>query len=166
MSIPLHNEFACSLSDYWDRVFLTEDYQRRLHLDGLGFRSYQCLEHRETDDSQVLRAIEVAGVPGLPGLVQKLVPGGGYVERGSLDRRTNRWTFLIEPSGMGGRIQIRGTVDVEAIGPNRCLRSGEIVVEVRLPGVGTRVAKALTALTVANEKKSEQFTRCFVADLT
>jgi hypothetical protein len=165
MSIPLYDEFACSLNDYWERVFLTEDYQRSLHLEGLGFHSYRCLEHRETEDLKVLRSIEVAGVPGLPSLVQRLVPGGGYVERGSLDRRSNRWTFRIEPAGMAGRIQIHGRVEVEALGLDRCLRSGEIVVDVRLPGVGSRVTKALTALTVANEDKSVRFTHRFVAAL-
>ena len=42
--------FDCTVSEYWNRIFLVDDYQRRLHLEGLGFSSYECLLFREGAD--------------------------------------------------------------------------------------------------------------------
>ena len=131
MTVRMDDEFECSVADYWDQVFLTEEYQERLHIEGLGYSSYQGLEHREEADALVHRSIEVTGVPGLPRFLQKLFPSGGYVENGVLNRNLNRWSFTIEPRGVAGRVHVQGEVQLTEAGPNRCRRTGEIEVQVR-----------------------------------
>ena len=166
MAVILDDEFACSVADYWDRVFLTEAYQERLHVEGLGFRSYCSIEHREDSRGCVHRVIEVAGVPGLPGVLQRLIPGGGYVEKGRLVRAQDAWDFVIEPGGVGGRISIRGNVNLQPIGPERCRRTGEVRIEVRLPGLARQLSRSLTGLTELNQQRSAAFTHQFIEELT
>ena len=164
MHVLLDDVFDCTVSEYWNRIFLVDDYQRRLHLEGLGFSSYECLLFREGADGLVRRDLQISGVPGLPMVLQKLVPGGRYVEKGTLDRAVNRWHFVIEPAGLGGRLQIEGDVEITPLGDGQCRRRGKIAVTARLVGIGQRVAKSLLALVDENEQKSIAFTRRFIVE--
>jgi hypothetical protein len=161
----MDEQFECSVADYWDRVFLTEAFQESLHLEGLGYRSYQRLEHREAPGALVHRSIEVTGVPGLPRVLQKLFPSGGYIEKGVLDRNLNRWSFTIEPRGVGGLVHVQGEVRLTELGSSRCRRAGEVEVRVRLPGVGRAASKSLGQLTDELQRKSGAFTQRFISEL-
>jgi hypothetical protein len=165
MSVILDTQFACSVDDYWDRIFLTEDYQSRLHIEGLGFGSYRCLEHRKEGPVRVFRSIQVSGVPGLPRLVQKLVPGGGYVERGQLDRSGNHWSFVIEPVPQAVPIRITGEVHLSQVSGDRCRRIGEIKIAVKLPAIGQRLSRSLRGLVQESQKKSVVFTHSYIEEL-
>ena len=164
MKVKLDDEFACSVSEYWDALFLQDEYQRGLHIEGMGFSSYECTRYLEEAEGVIVRDLAIGGVPGLPLLVQKFVPGGRYVERGRLVRSRNFWHFVIEPAAMASRIRIEGRVQLTEVSPGRCRREGEIGVEVRVAGVGKRIAKSLLALVAVNERKSADFTHRFIAD--
>ena len=135
MHVSLDDVFDCTVTEYWDRVFLVEAYQRRLHLEALGFSDYECTFFQEEPSGFVRRNIGVGGVPGLPGVLQKLVPGGRYVEKGELNRAENQWRFVIEPAGLGGRLRIEGQIQLTELGVGQCQRRGEIRVTAALWGL-------------------------------
>jgi len=163
MALQIRDTFAVDVDTFWDRVYLSEDYQRRNHLEGMGFRSYRLVSDDRSPDGRVERVIQVD--PGnLPGLLQKALGDVGYTETGRFDPVRRRWTFTIQPAKVGDRIQVTGELWVEP-SEGGVTRFCDVDVRVRLPGIGGRVAKAMEAMTRDNQAKSTTFTRAFIGRL-
>ncbi len=164
MPLQIRDTFAVDVDTFWDRVFLVEDYQRRNHTEGMGFRSYRLVRQETGPDGAIERVIQVD--PGnLPGVLQKVLGGVGYTETGRYDPVRRRWTFLVQPAKVGDRIQVHGELWV-APSDQGVTRSCDVDVRVRLPGIGGRVAKAMEAMTRDNQAKSTAFTRRTIEELT
>ncbi len=163
MPLQIRDTFPVDVETFWSRVFLVEDYQRRNHLEGMGFRSYKLLREDRQPSGHIERVIQVD--PGsLPGLLQKILGDVGYTETGRFDPDRRRWTFTIQPAKVGDRIQVRGELWVEET-TGGVTRFCDVEVQVRLPGVGGRVAKAMEAMTRDNQSRSTAFTRRFIEEL-
>ena len=152
----LRDRFACTPAQFW-AFFLDSDYQRRLHIEGLGFNSYRVLER--TTESWRVHAVPT----GLPRVARKVLGDGGYIEEGRLDGGT--WRFDITPDTLGDRIHTRGELWVEEE-EGQAVRLGEITVTVLLPGIGGPIRKALEALTDQQQRRAAAFTKAWVRDAT
>lgn len=162
MALHIRDRFPVDADTFWHRVFLSEDYQRRNHLEGMGFRSYQLVSATTPDSGAATRTIQVD--PGtLPGVLSKVLGSVGYTETGAFDPVRQRWSFTIQPAKVGDRIQVRGELWVEPR-PGGVERFCDVDVQVRLPGLGGRVQKAMEAMTRENQDKSTAFTLGFIAE--
>ena len=152
--MPLFEDtFQCTAEEFWT-LFLTEEYQRRLHLEGLGCSSYLVLERE-------LESWRIHVVPrGLPGVVRKVLGDGGYIEEGRRDG--DLWRFDITPDTLGDRIHIVGVVRIEERG-EEALRQVEITVTARLQD-GEVVRKALENRLCMQQERSTSFTHELLAE--
>lgn len=163
MALLIRDDFAVDLDTFWNRVFLVEDYQRRNHVEGMGFRTYRLVREDRQENGEITRVIQVD--PGsLPGLLQKVLGDVGYTETGRFDPSRRRWNFTIQPAKVGDRIQVEGELWAEPT-KEGVTRFCKVDVRVRLPGIGGRVAKAMEAMTRDNQSKSTVFTRRYIAEL-
>lgn len=147
------DRFDCSAEEFWT-LFLKEEYQRRLHLEGMGFQSYR-VQERGPDSWRV------HVVPnGLPGVVRKVLGDGGYIEQGQRDGEL--WRFEITPDTLGDRIKTVGVLRIEDQ-DGRAVRSADIQVTARLMGIGRAVEKALDGMTLRQQEKATRFTHGLIA---
>ena len=147
------DRFDCSAAEFWT-LFLKEEYQRRLHLEGMGFVSYRVLERGP-------ESWRVHVVPsGLPGVVRKVLGDGGYIEEGRRDGEF--WRFEITPDTLGDRIRTVGVLRIVDKAPGS-VRSADIHVTARLMGVGRAVEKALDTMTLRQQEKATTFTHAVIA---
>src|SRR5215472_17037924 len=102
--IQLRHEMDCDEETYWTKCIFDAEYNKRLFLEGLKFRSYELLD--EMDDGKTLtRRLKLdPPVTGLPGPVKKASGDSfAYVEEGSFDRAARRYSYKILPSAFGDR---------------------------------------------------------------
>lgn len=138
----LVHEINCDADTFW-KVFLDQEYNKKLYLEGLGFSGYDILEQRETDTT-VTRKVKGTPKMNLPGPIAKLVgPNFSYVEDGALDRATKIWTWKVTPSSMADKVRNEGTLRIEPIGDNKVRRIADLVVEAKVFGVGGLIESSL-----------------------
>ena len=129
------HEIHCNEETFW-KVFFDRDFNMDLFLKELHFPEYSILEQRETDQSIVRK---VSGTPKMdvPAPVMKLLgPGFKYVEEGTFDKATKRWSFQMTPNVLHGKLFNKGNMRAEPVGEARVRRIAEIVVEAKVFGVG------------------------------
>lgn len=141
-NFTLTHEIQCSTDTFW-RIFLDQEYNKKLYLEGLGFAGYDILEQRETADS-VTRKVKGAPKMKAPGPIAKLIgPNFSYIEDGKLDRATGLWTWKVTPSAMAEKVRNEGKLRIEPIGSDRVRRIAEIVVEAKVFGIGGLIESTL-----------------------
>ncbi|MDC0723596.1 DUF2505 domain-containing protein [Nannocystis bainbridge] len=138
----LVHEINCDADTFW-RVFLDQEYNKKLYLEGLGFNAYDILEQHETDTT-VTRKVKGAPKMNLPGPIAKLVGANfSYVEDGKLDRASKLWTWKVTPSSMADKVRNEGSLRIEPIGDNKVRRIADLVVEAKVFGVGGLIESSL-----------------------
>jgi hypothetical protein len=124
-------ELDCDPDSFW-QMFFDDDYVKKLHRDGLGFREIEVLER--TDTRRRLRAVPSLDVPET--VARLLGDRFGYVETGSLDRARGEWRWSMAPNALGDKLRTEGTIVVEAAGDGRARRKDEVIIEAKVFGVG------------------------------
>ena len=155
--------FECDEDTYWDKVFFDDDYNRKLFMDTLKFSLWK-QEIKERTDSVIRRTVTVQPPVGdVPGAVRKLLGDRfGYLEQGTFDRKTRRYSIKIEPSTAADKTDIRGELWVEKAGEKRIKRIATMHVEVRIMVVGKLVEdKVIQDMSLSYEKAAD-FTNAWV----
>jgi hypothetical protein len=140
--LTLTQDIATSVEEHW-RLFFDETYDTRQSLEGLGFSSYQILEHQDGPDQIVRR---VRGVPKLevPQVVAKVLgPSFGYTEEGRFDKTTGTWRSRLIPNVLAERLRSEAVVRCQPAGDGRCRRICELSVEATIFGIGGVIEAAL-----------------------
>lgn len=138
----LTHEIQCDVDTFW-RVFLDQEYSKKLYLEGLGFSAYEILDQRETPES-VTRKIKGTPKNNLPGPIAKLVGNNfSYIEDGKLDRKTGIWTWKVTPSTMAEKLRNEGSLRVEPVGSDRVRRIANLDIEARVFGIGGMIESTL-----------------------
>ena len=140
--LTLIQGIALDLDDCW-RLFLDDDFDRSLFLEGFGFPRYELLERRETD-AEVYRRIRVMPKLDLPGPVAKLFGESfAYTEDQTFDKKARRFRARGTPGVLSDRIYSESTIRAEAAGAGKCSRTIEINIEARVFGIGGLVESVL-----------------------
>jgi hypothetical protein len=159
----LTHEINCDADTFW-RVFLDQEYNKKLYLEGLGFNGYEILEQRETDDS-VTRKVKGTPKMNVPGPLAKLVGANfSYIEDGKLDRASKIWTWKVTPSSMADKVRNEGTLRLEPIGSDKVRRIAELVVEAKVFGVGGLIESTLEKQLREGWEASVPFMHKWLAD--
>lgn len=138
----LTHEIRCNADTFW-RIFLDQEYNKKLYLEGLGFSAYDILEQRETD-ALVTRKVKGTPKMNLPGPIAKLVGSNfSYVEDGQLDRASKIWSWKVTPSSLADKVRNGGVLRLEPIDDNRVRRIAEIEIEAKVFGVGGLIESSL-----------------------
>lgn len=138
-NIKLSHEIHCDEETFW-KLFLDREYNEKLYKEGLQFPDWSILEQTETD-TEIRRTTKGRPkIANVPGPVAKILGDGfGYTETGSMKKGERVWHYKLVPSTMPDKIRQEGTVRTEVAGPGKIRRVVELVLEVKIFGIGGMV---------------------------
>jgi len=155
----IEQELNISASDYWKKLFLSEDYHRALYVEGLGF-DYELSEY---DHETGIRESKMTPHIEAPKAITKIFGESLAVrEIGEVDVEGNKYSFEVIPSKLSNKINIHGTQRMISKGDNRCIRSVEMNIEVSILGVSSIIESFVESSTRKNYEKSSQFTEQYI----
>lgn len=157
------HQFECSAADYWQRLFLAEDFNRALFLERLGFSHWELVRQVQAG-RRILRELEAEPPLGkVPGPLKRVVASGaGYREQGTLDLEESRYTFEATTRSLPDRLRISGTIDVTDV-DGGCERICVFSANAKLFGVGGLLEDAVADSMSESYTKSAAFTREWLA---
>ncbi len=161
----IEHVFDCTQETFWGKVFFSEEYNRRLFLDTLGFSTWRVVRLEEGPD-RVERVVDCAPPLGdLPGPLKKLAEGGaGYREIDSYDRKTHRMTLRVEPSVLRDKLTITGVSRTEPAGPGKCRRIYDSTVVAKVFGLGGMIEGRILDDVRKSYDQAAVFTNRYLAE--
>jgi hypothetical protein len=148
----------CEPEKFWN-VFFDDDYIRKMHKDGLGFREIEILEKTET--RRRLRAVPSLEVPET--VARLLGDRFGYEERGTVDRARGEWRWSMAPNALGDKLRTEGTITIESAPGGKTRRRDDVVIEAKLFGVGGLIEASAEKQLRASWEKEEAFMKRWLA---
>ncbi len=161
----MRHEVDCDADTYWEKCVLSEEYNKRLFMQELKFKSYELLEQKDLGD-KVTRRVRAEPQPGnMPGPMKKAVGDSlSYVEEGSYDRKTKLYTFRTIPAAFGDKVKIQGTMRCEPAGEKKSVRVTEVQVEVKIFVVGGMIEDRIKNDLKQSYAKAAEFTNAWVKE--
>lgn len=134
-SFTMVHEIDCDQARFW-KLFFDKEFSAEL-FKHLSFPKWEVVDQKETETT-ITRTIKAVPKLDMPGPVAKaLGPGFGYTEEGTFDKATKKYTFVIKPSALEGKLKNEGSVRAEAIdGGKRTKRIVDVVAEAKVFGIG------------------------------
>jgi hypothetical protein len=161
--ITLRHEIDTDEDTYWSRCVFDEAFNTGLYLEGLKFPVWKLLESKE-DEAKIWRRVQVdPPLDGMPGPVKKVLGDRlSYVEEGTFDRKTKRYSFKIFPSTLADKTKVTGEMWLEKIGEKKVARLTRISVEVKVFMVGGMVEDRIMSDLRTSYEKGTSFTNEFI----
>ena len=101
----------------------------------------------------------------MPGPVKKLFGDRlSYVEEGTFDKKTRRYTFKVTPSTLAEKTKVAGEMWVEKLGEKKVARVTKISVEVKVFMVGGMVEDRILADLRSSYDKGTTFTNEYIKE--
>jgi len=163
--LQLRHEMGCDEETYWTKCIFDPEYNKRLFLDALQFKNYELVETKD-DGKTLFRKIKIdPKVTGLPGPVKKAIGDSfAYVEEGTFDRATRRYTYRIIPSAFGEKSKVSGVIHCESLGDKKVARIADMKVEVKILMIGKLVEDVIIRDLKSSFATAAQFTTEFVRE--
>jgi hypothetical protein len=141
--IEIRHELDCSEDVYWEKCVFDREYNEELYSRYLKFPLYE-LVSQDDGPEKITRKVRIEPPVGnLPGPVKKVLGDRlGYVEEGTFDKKTRRYTFKVTPSTMAEKTKTTGELFTEPSksgGASRCVRVARMRVEVKVFAIGGMV---------------------------
>lgn len=161
----IEHVYNCSEDTFWNKLFLNDDYNKRLFKEALEFPVYEQTDLKETD-TEVRRTLKVVPKLGpMPGPLKAVIGEGlGYQENGVLDKKARRYTIQITPNKLTDKVSIKGVMYTQPKGDNKCLRVFECTVNAKIFGVGGMLEKRTIADMQTSYEKGAEFTNKYIAE--
>jgi len=161
--IKIRHELQCDTDTYFEKCLFNAEYNQRLFIDQLKFPGYKVLEQKDNGDT-ITRRIHISPpLDGLPGAVKKAVGDSfSYVEEGSYDKKTKRYTFKVIPSAMPDKSKTSGELWCEPLGDKKVARMARISVEVKVFMIGSMVEEKIMNDLKSSYDAAATFTDAFV----
>src|SRR3972149_4820 len=105
------HELNCTVDTFWDRIFLDDAFNERLHKSHLKFLDWKVIE-RDPTATGFRRVVEGAPRVGdMPAALKKIVGDNiRYRERGEYDSAARKYRVEVAPSALGGKLTVKGEV--------------------------------------------------------
>jgi|GEM_PF-1302734 len=156
----LQHELDTPVERFWTDIFESEDFNRALYIDHLGYRYELDLWDRATGHRRA-RVWPTHNVP--KALASVLGNTISFVEDGIYDEDAERYDFKVIPSTLAGRIGVSGTVEVEPLSARSCERSVTFEIEARVFGVGHLIESFLETTTREQYDRNALFINEYLA---
>jgi hypothetical protein len=159
------NVLACSEATYWDKIFLDDEYNRRLFLDELRFTEWRELA-RDQEGELLKRRVKASPHVGeVPGALKALVGDGiGYEERGTLVRKKNRYEAKAIPNRLGDKVTVTITMATTPVDAERCRLVVEGSVTAKIFVIGGLLEQRMVSDLRRSYEKSAEFTNRFAGE--
>lgn len=151
----MKHEMDMSAEKFWE-LFFNNDLQKEIFTKVLAFPTWEVLESKD-GDKEIVRVTKAQPKMDVPGAVAKLIGDSfGYQERGTFDKGTKVYKFVITPTQMADKIKNEGSVRCEAKG-DKCTRIVDITMEAKIFGVGGMIEKTFEKQTREGWEASAKF---------
>lgn len=159
------HELDCTVDTFWDRIFLDDAFNERLHKTHLGFADWKVIE-REPTQTGLRRVVQVAPRVGeLPAALKKVVGDNiRYRERGQYDSAERKYRVEVAPSALGGKLTINGEVTCEPVGEARCRRIFTVRVEAKIFGLGSLLENRIITEMQRSYEQAAAFTNDYLRE--
>jgi hypothetical protein len=128
------HEFACTPERFWG-LFFDPEFNAALYRDGLRVEGYAVLASRETE-AEIQRTVTGRPQLKIPAAAQKIVGDRlSFTEEGRFDKRAGVWRASFTTSAFGDKVRSQTTIRLEAAGPGKIRRVGEVQVEAKIFGM-------------------------------
>jgi Protein of unknown function (DUF2505) len=135
----IRTTLECSGQDYFEKCLFADGYAEKLFVTTLKFPGVKVLELDRAGATWKRRVHIDPPMTGLPGPVAKLIGDSfSYVEEGTYDPKTQRYTFKVTPSTAADKTKTTGESWVESSGGKTVLCT-RLNVEVKIFMVGGMV---------------------------
>lgn len=163
--ITLRHEIDTDEDTFWSKLVLDEAFNKKLFEGALKFPGWKVLDSRE-EGNKIVRRVQVDPPVGdLPGPVKKVIGDKlGYVEEGTFDKTTKRYTFKVTPSAMADKTKVSGELWVEKLGDKKIRRMCRISVEVKVFMIGSMVEDRILADLRSSYDNSTTFTNQYIKE--
>jgi hypothetical protein len=142
-TLAIRQLLDCSVRDFWERIFASEDFNRYLY-DGLGFE----YELQEWDHESGRRRAKVWPTHQMPRPVARVLGERfSFVEEGIYDASAQRYDFRVVPSTLADRIRATGSVLVEPVSEHQCERRVTLTIGAEVLGLGRLIEAYFLAAT-------------------
>ena len=103
-----------------------------MYVGSMKFPQWKLLDSKE-DDAKLWRRVQVDPPVGdVPTAVKKVIGDRlSYVEEGTFDKKTKRYSFKVTPSTMAEKTKVAGEMWVEKLGDKKIARVTRISVDVK-----------------------------------
>jgi hypothetical protein len=161
----IKHTFNIAAEDFWKKLHFEPEYNRALFEKHLGFTVYKVLSSEEKPDGTILRKTECAPKIELPGPAKKIFGDNtSYVEDGTFDPKTQRFTVNVIPKVGADKIKTRVVMWVEKKGDKQCERVVEVDNEVKVFGLGGMLESFIEKQTRANYDAAATFTNRWIQE--
>ena len=162
--IEMHHEVNTDEDTYWEKCVFDEAFNKELYEGALKFPGWTLLESKR-DDATISRKVRVEPRVGdVPGPVKKVLGDRlSYVEEGTFDRKTKKYTFKVTPSTLAEKSKIRGEMWCEKKGDKKIVRHTRMSVEVKVMMVGGMVEQRILSDLRASYDEGTSFTNDYIA---
>jgi hypothetical protein len=141
--IEVRHELDCSEDAYWEKCVFDAEYNEELYLRYLRFPHYELVEQKDLGDRMTRKVRIEPPVGNLPGPVKKILGDRlGYLEDGTFDKKTRRYSFKVTPTTLAEKTKITGELFTEPSkggDAGKCVRVARIKVDVKVFAVGGMV---------------------------
>jgi hypothetical protein len=163
--VTLRHEIDTDEDTYWAKCVFDADFNKKLYIDALKFPQWKLLDSKE-DDAKIYRKVQVDPPTGdMPAAVKKVIGDRlSYVEEGTWDRKTKRYSFKVTPSTMAEKTKVAGEMWTEKLGEKKVVRITKINVEVKVFMVGGLVEDRIIADLRSSYDKGTVFTNQYIAE--
>ena len=162
--VTLRHEIDTDEDTYWAKCVFDAAFNEKLYIDALKFPQWKLLDSKE-DDAKIWRKVQVDPPTGdMPGAVRKVIGDRlSYVEEGTWDRKTKRYSFKVTPSTMAEKTKVAGEMWTEKLGEKKIVRITKINVEVKVFMVGGLVEERIISDLRSSYDKGTVFTNQYIA---
>ena len=163
--ITLRHEIETDEDTYWARCVFDADFNKKLYIDALKFPEWKLVDSKD-DDAKIWRKVQVDPPTGnMPAAVKKVLGDRlSYVEEGTFDKKTKRYTFKVTPSTMADKTKVAGEMWVEKLGDKKIARVTKISVEVKVFMVGGMVEDRILSDLRSSYDKGTSFTNQYIKE--
>lgn len=163
--ITLRHEFETDEDTYWAKCVMDADFNKKLFVEFLEFPEWRLLDSKD-DETKTWRRVQVdPPVGNLPAALKKVIGDKlSYVEEGTFDKKSKRYSFKVTPSTMAEKTKVAGEMWVEKLGDKKIVRVTKIAVEVKVFMVGGLVEERILSDLRSSYDKGAAFTNQYVKE--
>jgi len=165
--VTLRHEIDTDEDTYWAKIVFDESFNRKMYVEHMKFPGWKLLDQKDDDANQKMtRRVQVDPEVGtLPGPLKKVIGDKlSYLEEGTFDKKTKRYTFKVQPSTLADKTKVSGEMWVEKLGEKKIARVCRINVEVKVFMVGGMVEERILGDLRSSYDKGTSFTNQYIKE--
>lgn len=165
MKYTIKHTFNIGADDFWKKIHFDPEFNRALFEGHLGFTVFKVLSNETAPDGTIRRKTECAPKVELPGPAKKIFgENTSYVEDGTFDPKTQRFTVDVIPKVGADKIKTRVVMWVEKKGDKQIERVVEVDNTVKVFGIGGMLESFIEKQTRGNYDAAAQFTNRWIQE--